>query len=128
MGKMFTISLFIEMSFYLKSESSAFNEHTQQKKRMEKWLRTNNINQSIRRRVDKYYQLLWQTTVGLKQKEIINDLPRSIRKRVRSNIFKSLIANCPIFPKDDPGQVQSIISRLQIQLIPKEEFIVHRRE
>jgi hypothetical protein len=112
MGKMFTISLFIEMSFYLKSESSAFNEHTQQKKRMEKWLKINNINLSIRKRVDRYYQLLWQTTVGLKQKEIISDLPRSIRNRVRSNIFKSLIANCPIFPKDDPGQVTSIISKL----------------
>jgi signal-transduction protein with cAMP-binding, CBS, and nucleotidyltransferase domain len=51
-----------------------------------------------------------------------------MRKRVRSNVFRGLIENCPIFPKDDPGQIQSIVSKLQIQLIPKDEFIVHRRE
>lgn len=60
----------------------------------------------------------WDIYEGVREEELVADMPVSIRTVVLNYIFDELFRSCVVFPKDDMGAIATITSRLQKRLFP----------
>ncbi len=66
-----------------------------------KWVDLNAIDHSLKPRIEHYFELKWKNKKGVKEEELIEDLPQSLKKDVLNYIFEELIANCEVFPREN---------------------------
>jgi hypothetical protein len=93
-----------------------------------KYLELHNLPIEMKTRVYKYHEILWENFKGINENEIIRDLPESIQKQIKFSLFSDLIKNVTLFPKDDKAAISALISRLELQLIPKGEYVIRDGE
>jgi signal-transduction protein with cAMP-binding, CBS, and nucleotidyltransferase domain len=93
-----------------------------------KWVDLNAIDGALKPRIEQYFELKWNYKKGVKEEELIGDLPQSLRKDVLNYIYEDLIANCEVFPRENQGAITTITEKLQRKLIPKEEYVIRQGE
>lgn len=81
-GRMFIAFLFAEMSSYVQIQYQAYNDHITEKNTIIKWIELNNIEPSLKARVHRYFEFKWQNKKGVKEEDLIDDLPQSLYKDV----------------------------------------------
>jgi hypothetical protein len=60
----------------------------------------------------------------VREEELIQELPSSLRKNVKNFIFDELIQNCDVFPRESLGAISTITAKLERKLVPKDEYII----
>lgn len=123
-GRVFIAFLFAEMSNYVQYQYQAYNNHINERDVVLKWIQINGIQSELKDRIIQYFEIKWTNNKGIKEEELIEDLPDSLRKDVKNFIYEDLIHNCDVFPKEDYGAITTIANMLQRVLIPKNEFII----
>lgn len=123
-GRVFIAFLFAEMSNYVQYQYQAYNNHINERDVVLKWIQINGIQSELKDRIIQYFEIKWTNNKGIKEEELIEDLPDSLRKDVKNFIYEDLIHNCDVFPKEDHGAITTIANMLQRVLIPKNEFII----
>lgn len=117
--RMFLAFLFAEAASYLSSVHKSQSEHTNRLQAIKKWSDSNVVPLELRRRILKFYELLWSNFRGVRQQTIIKDLPETLRQDVRRHIFKNIIENWDVtFGANDNGVITSIIEQLVLRIIP----------
>lgn len=61
LGRLFISFLYAEAAGYVSSQYSAYDNHMRQRNKSIKWIELNDINASLRMRVEKYYNFKWYT-------------------------------------------------------------------
>jgi hypothetical protein len=74
-GRMFIAFLFAEMSSYVQTKYQAYDNHIMEKNIIMKWIDLNGIDPSLKARVEQYFELRWRYKKGVKEEELIMDLP-----------------------------------------------------
>ncbi len=123
-GRVFIAFLFAEMSNYVQYQYQAYNNHINERDVVLKWIQINGIQSELKDRIIQYFEIKWTNNKGIKEEELIEDLPDSLRKDVKNFIYEDLIHNCDVFPKEDHGAITTIANMLKRVLIPKYEFII----
>ena len=111
-GRVFIAFLFAEMSNYVQYQYQAYNNHISERDTVIKWIEINGIQSELKERIIKYFEVKWANTKGIKEEELIEDLPDSLRKDVKNFIYDDLIQNCDVFPKEDQGAITTIANML----------------
>lgn len=127
-GKVFLSFLFAEISSYIAQMHSTYSNHIALRKRVIRWTNKNNIQRVIKARVKSYYDILWQKFKGIDEQGMLKDLPESLRLKVKQHIFQNLLMKSEVFPKDDKGAISTIIKKLKLLIIPKNEYIIRKGE
>jgi len=79
----------------------------------------------MRIRLLRFYEILWKNFRGVRQENIINNLPQTLRMDVKQHIFQNIVANWDVMLGiKDKGVLSSIISKLEIRIIPQREYII----
>jgi len=111
-GRMFIAFLFAEMSSFVQIQYQAYNEHINEKIIILKWVDLNGIDNSLKPRIEQFFELKWKNKKGVKEEELIEDLPQSLKKDVLNYIFEDLIANCEVFPRENQGAITTITEKM----------------
>jgi hypothetical protein len=123
-GRMFIAFLFAEMSSFVQTQYQAYNDHISEKNIIMKWVDLNGIDPALKPRIERFFELKWQNKKGVKEEELIEDLPKSLKKEVLQYIYEELIDNCEVFPRGNQGAITTIIEKLKRRLIPKDEYVI----
>jgi hypothetical protein len=91
LGRVFIAFLFAEIASYVSSLYSNYNNHMVHKNKVMKWMSLNNIQPTLRKRVEKYFKFKWYNQKGIEEQELMKELPNSLRKNVKNYIFDELI-------------------------------------
>ena len=85
----------------------------------------NHLHTTLKARIINFYEILWKNFRGVRQQNILRDLPESLRQDVRQSLFKNIIAKWDVLvDSEDSGVVSSIIQKLELRIIPQDEFII----
>lgn len=123
--RIFLAFLFAEAASFLSSIHKSASEHTKRVRRISRWSDSNHLPGNLKRRILKFYEILWKNFQGVRQQNILQDLPESLRQDVRQYLFKTNIENWDVIVGNkDNGVVSSFIQKLELRIIPQDEFII----
>jgi cyclic nucleotide gated channel len=111
-GRVFMSFLFAEVAGYVSQQYSAYDDHVHQQGIVMKWTQLNGLSKRLRHRIQKYFDLKWQNMKGIREEELILDLPNSLKKNVKNFLFDELIQNCDVFPRESVGTISTITAKL----------------
>lgn len=127
-ARIYLAFLYAEAAAYLSSVHSAYSNHVRVRSTIIKYLELHNLPIEMKRRVHSYHEILWDNFKGINENEILSDLPESIQKQIKFSLFSDLIENVTLFPKDDKAAISALISRLELQLISRGEYVIREGE
>ena len=64
------------------------------------WMRQNNVPSKVVQRYKEYEDCMWENFQGIEEQQILKSLPKSLRMEIRSFIFKGLVENWEVFPRE----------------------------
>ena len=120
--------IYAQASGYISSIYMTYSNHIESKNMLIEYLEIHNIPSDVRKRVNKYYEILWNNFRGMDEDEIMGDLPESITKQIKLFVFSGFAEKLTIFPKEDKTAITSLLTRLKINLVPEGEYIIRERE
>ena len=54
----------------------------------------------------------------------MKELPRGLRREIRSHIFREMVENWEALKDESPGTVDVVVQMLRIVVYPKQEFVL----
>ena len=120
--------IYAQASGYISSIYLTYSNHIESKEMMIEYLEIHNMPDEIKKRVNKYHEILWNNFKGMNDDKIMGDLPESITKQIKLFVFSSFTEKLTIFPKEDKAAITSLLTRLKIRLVPEGEYIIRERE
>ncbi|CAI2367549.1 unnamed protein product [Moneuplotes crassus] len=128
-GAMFTARIYLaflyaEAAAYLSSVNSAYSSRLKVKSTIGKNPELNALSFDMKKRVYNYHEILGNNFKGVTESQVLNDLPESIEKQIKDNLFKDLIRNITLFPKDDTSAIAALIWRLDLHLLSNGEYVI----
>jgi len=127
-ARIFLAFLFAEAAGFLSSLHSSYSNHVLRLNKITKWMKLNSFPAQLIERVNIYYDILWSSFRGLDEESILKDLPESLRTKAKMQMFKGLVENASLFPKDDPGAIATVVKKLKIRIVPHGEFVIKQGE
>lgn len=97
--------------------------------RMEKiysFLRYRRISSGVVKRVDNYYNYLWESRRGHEEAGILADLPQSIRLQIAQELHADIIAKVPLFAGATPSLIRDIVLHLEPTVFTPGDFIIQQ--
>lgn len=128
-GAMFTARIYLaflyaEAAAYLSSVNSAYSSRLKVKSTIGKNPELNSLSFDMKKRVYTYHEILGNNFKGVTESQVLNDLPESVVKQIKNALFKDLVNNITLFPKDDKSAIAALIWRLDLHLLSKEEYVI----
>ena len=120
--------IYAQASGYISSIYLTYSSHIESKDMTIEYLEIHNMPVELKKRVNKYFEILWDSFKGMNNDEIMSDLPESISKQMKLFVFYGFTEKLTIFPKEDKAAITSLITRLKISLVPEGEYIIRERE
>ena len=120
--------IYAQASGYISSIYMMYSNHIESKNMLIEYLEIHNMPSDMKKRVNKYYEILWNNFKGINDREIMIDLPENINKEIKLFVFTSFIEKFTIFPKEENAAITSLLARIKISLVPKGEYIIRERE
>ena len=120
--------IYAQASGYISSIYMMYSNHIESKSMLIEYLEIHNMPSDMKKRVNKYYEILWNNFKGINDREIMIDIPENINKEIKLFVFTSFIEKFTIFPKEENAAITSLLTRIKISLVPKGEYIIRERE
>ena len=127
-SRIFVAFIYAIVSDYISSIYLTYSNHIESNSLVINYLELHNMPTELKKRVNKYYEILWDNFKGMNDDEIMGDLPESIAKQMKLFVFSSFTEKLTIFPKEDKAAITSLLTRLKIRLVPEGEYIIRERE
>ncbi|MCO5548986.1 hypothetical protein L7F22_002451 [Adiantum nelumboides] len=112
------------MQTYLQSLTVRLEEMRLQRRDMEQWMQHRQLPQEIRDRVHKYEQYKWLETRGVKEKDLVETLPKDLRRDIKRHLCLNLVKGVPLFASMDDRLLDAICERLQPTLFTSGTTVV----
>jgi CRP-like cAMP-binding protein len=90
------------------------------------YCRNRNLPEDVVARVRSFYDQLWVTYGGVDPEEALSNLPRPLRSEILNCIAKRVVCTHSLFSEAPADFVQSLITKLKLQVFPLGEYIFRR--
>ena len=100
---------------------------TQYREKMETvntFLKYRNIPHDLQRKINDYYNYLWETRRGYDEAVVIQDLPEPLRISVSLYLNQDIIEKVPIFEQASPEFIKEVIMHLKPLVFTPGDYIV----
>lgn len=101
------------MQTYLQSLTVRLEEMRLKRRDMEQWMQHRQLPQELRERVHSYEQYKWLETRGVKEKDLVETLPKDLRRDIKRHLCLTLVKGVPLFASMDDRLLDAICERLQ---------------
>ncbi|KDP32620.1 hypothetical protein JCGZ_13170 [Jatropha curcas] len=108
---------------YLQSLTVRLEEMRVKMRDVNQWMSHRMLPEDLRERIRTYEQYKWRTTRGVDEKNIIDALPKYIRRDIYRHLYFDLIMRVPKFAKMDEQMLDAICDHLRPVLYTKDSLI-----
>ncbi|KAK7411570.1 hypothetical protein VNO78_03005 [Psophocarpus tetragonolobus] len=112
------------MQTYLQSLTIRLEEMRVKRRDSEQWMHHRLLPQDLRERVRRYDQYKWLATRGVDEENLVQSLPKDLRRDIKRHLCLALVRRVPLFESMDERLLDAICERLKPCLFTESTFIV----
>ncbi|PKA50889.1 putative cyclic nucleotide-gated ion channel 5 [Apostasia shenzhenica] len=112
------------MQTYLQSLTIRLEEMRIKRRDSEQWMHHRLLPQELRERVRQYDQYKWLETRGVDEENLVQSLPKDLRRDIKRHLCLALVRRVPLFEKMDERLLDAICERLKVSLCTESTYIV----
>ncbi|KAK1414020.1 hypothetical protein QVD17_29757 [Tagetes erecta] len=112
------------MQTYLQSLTIRLEEMRVKRRDSEQWMHHRLLPQDLRERVRRYEQYKWLETRGVDEENLVQSLPKDLRRDIKRHLCLSLVKRVPLFENLDERLLDAICERLKPCLYTEHSYIV----
>jgi hypothetical protein len=104
---------------------------TQYREKMEKintFLKYRNMPPELTKRINDYYDYLWESRRGYDESSVVDELPFSLKIQVATELHRDIIAKVPIFAGASPAFIRDIILHMVSVVFTPGDYVVRKGE
>ncbi|KAF9589097.1 hypothetical protein IFM89_018828 [Coptis chinensis] len=113
---------------YLQSLTIRLEEMRIKRRDSEQWMHHRLLPQDLRERVRRYDQYKWLETRGVDEENLVQSLPKDLRRDIKRHLCLALVKRVPLFENMDERLLDAICERLKPSLYTESTFIVREGE
>ncbi|GMP35882.1 hypothetical protein CsSME_00008174 [Camellia sinensis var. sinensis] len=112
------------MQTYLQSLTIRLEEMRVKRRDSEQWMHHRLLPQDLRERVRRYDQYKWLETRGVDEENLVQSLPKDLRRDIKRHLCLALVKRVPLFENMDERLLDAICERLKPCLYTENTYIV----
>ncbi|KAL3524399.1 hypothetical protein ACH5RR_017233 [Cinchona calisaya] len=112
------------MQTYLQSTTLRLEEMRVKRHDLEHWMSNRLLPENLRVRIRKHEQYKWQETRGVDEENLIQSLPKDLRRDIKRHLCLALLMKVPMIEKMDEQLLDVLCDRLKPVLYTKDSLIV----
>ncbi|XAR51141.1 hypothetical protein NMG60_11005689 [Bertholletia excelsa] len=112
------------MQTYLQSLTIRLEEMRVKRRDSEQWMHHRLLPQDLRERVRRYDQYKWLATRGVDEENLVQSLPKDLRRDIKRHLCLALVKRVPLFENMDERLLDAICERLKPCLYTESTYIV----
>ncbi|XVE97461.1 hypothetical protein REPUB_Repub03eG0021700 [Reevesia pubescens] len=112
------------MQTYLQSLTIRLEEMRIKRRDSEQWMHHRMLPQDLRERVRCYDQYKWLETRGVDEENLVQSLPKDLRRDIKRHLCLALVRRVPLFESMDERLLDAICERLKPCLFTEGTYIV----
>ncbi|XP_019454750.1 PREDICTED: putative cyclic nucleotide-gated ion channel 8 isoform X2 [Lupinus angustifolius] len=124
MGLVLFSLLIGNMQTYLQSMSVRLEEMRIKRRDSEQWMHHRLLPPELRERVRKYDQYKWLNTRGVDEENLVQSLPKDLRRDIKRHLCLNLVRRVPLFANMEERLLDAICERLKPSLYTESTYIV----
>ncbi|XP_058731455.1 putative cyclic nucleotide-gated ion channel 8 isoform X1 [Vicia villosa] len=124
MGLVLFALLIGNMQTYLNSMSVRLEEMRIKRRDSEQWMHHRLLPSELRERVRRYDQYKWLNTRGVDEENLVQSLPKDLRRDIKRHLCLNLVRRVPLFANMDERLLDAICERLKPSLYTEATYIV----
>jgi voltage-gated potassium channel len=104
---------------------------TQYREKMEKintFLKYRNMPENLTKRINDYYDYLWESRRGYDESSVVDELPFSLRIQVATELHREIIAKVPMFAGASSAFIRDIILNMVSVVFTPGDYVVRKGE
>ncbi|CAL5328228.1 unnamed protein product [Camellia sinensis] len=109
---------------YLQSLTIRLEEMRVKRRDSEQWMHHRLLPQDLRERVRRYDQYKWLETRGVDEENLVQSLPKDLRRDIKRHLCLALVKRVPLFENMDERLLDAICERLKPCLYTENTYIV----
>uniref|UniRef100_A0A2N9ED17 Cyclic nucleotide-binding domain-containing protein n=1 Tax=Fagus sylvatica TaxID=28930 RepID=A0A2N9ED17_FAGSY len=122
---LFLFTLLIgNMQRYLQSTTMRVEEMRVKRNDAERWMSHRMLPEELRARVRRYQQYKWQLTRGVEEENLLQTLPKDLRRDITRHLCLDLLKEVPMFEKMESQLFDALCDRLKPVLYTENSDIV----
>ena len=106
----------------------AKSTHKEKVERINTFLKYKNIPTDLHRRVNNYYDYLWETRRGYNESAVIEELPLSLKTQITIQMNRELIKKVPLFKNAPESFLKEVILNLEPVIFTPGDYIMKAGE
>jgi CRP-like cAMP-binding protein len=106
----------------------AKSQHQEKVERINTFLKYKNLPGNIQKRVNNYYDYLWESRRGYNEAQVIKELPISLKEIVSLQINKEIMEKVPLFKGASQTFLKEVILNLEPVVFTPEYYIIRGGE
>ena len=106
----------------------AKSSHKEKVERINTFLKYKNIPSPLQRRVNNYYDYLWESRRGYNESAVIEELPLSLKTQITIQMNKELIQKVPLFENAPDSFLKEVILNLEPVIFTPGDYIMEAGE
>ncbi|KAL8142488.1 hypothetical protein V2J09_015520 [Rumex salicifolius] len=112
------------MQTYLQSTTARLEEMRLKKRDAEQWMTHRLLPETLKERIRRYEQYKWQETRGVDEDNLLQNLPKDLRRDIKRHLCLDLLMRVPLFEKMDDQLLDAMCDRLKPVLYTEESVIL----
>ncbi|GJN23929.1 hypothetical protein PR202_gb11623 [Eleusine coracana subsp. coracana] len=109
---------------YLQSLTVRLEEMRVKRRDSEQWMHHRVLPQELRDRVRRYDQYKWLNTHGVDEEQLVQNLPKDLRRDIKRHLCLGLVRRVPLFANMDERLLDAICERLKPSLCTENIYII----
>ncbi|XP_057798629.1 cyclic nucleotide-gated ion channel 1 [Salvia miltiorrhiza] len=112
------------MQTYLQSTTLRLEEMRVKRRDAEQWMSHRLLPENIKERIRRYEHYKWQETRGVDEENLIQNLPKDLRRDIKRHLCLDLLKRVPLFEKMDEQLLDAMCDCLKPVLYTEDSYIV----
>ncbi|XP_024020951.1 cyclic nucleotide-gated ion channel 1 [Morus notabilis] len=112
------------MQKYLQSTTVRVEEMRVKRRDAEQWMSHRMLPENLRERIRRYEQYKWQETRGVEEDNLVQNLPKDLRRDIKRHLCLKLLKRVPMFEKMDEQLLDAMCNHLKPALYTEKSSIV----
>lgn len=112
------------MQTYLQSLTIRLEEMRVKRRDTEQWMRHRLLPEDLKKRVRRYDQYKWLETRGVNEENLVQSLPKDLRRDIKRHLCLGLVKRVPLFGSMDDRLLDAVCERLKPSLYTEDTYIV----
>ncbi|KAG5407365.1 hypothetical protein IGI04_013484 [Brassica rapa subsp. trilocularis] len=112
------------MQTYLQSLTIRLEEMRVKRRDSEQWMHHRMLPPDLRERVRRYDQYKWLETKGVDEENLVQNLPKDLRRDIKRHLCLALVRRVPLFENMEERLLDAICERLKPCLYTEKSYLV----